>query len=360
MRDEKSLVTFIIIACLISTLLRCSNSETSNPHFKRGMEWMDIKGYDNARLEFLQVIEQEPKNVEARYQIALSCRFQENLHSAIDWCIETLSIAPNHAKTRKLVKDISELTEKLLLSPDERSQIKGLALLGELIEHRFVSTQPILEQKVIPLLKSASRKVANQTFALLKREGVDVEGLSNLAKDNDPEQRWKALNFIRTNIDKRYLPVLHILTKDKSEPIKEEAALLLMNRFGDDTAKSILAEIYHAHLQKEIARGRGDKGIGVQFDKRVKKIATLAPKLGDPSFAGELAELLCVGKVYGILATDLINSMKKIGKPAVPYLREVLNREIEFRRLLRQKGFRPDQIDWRFRYIRNVITTLDR
>ncbi|MGB9591688.1 MAG: hypothetical protein ACPL1K_04150, partial [Candidatus Kryptoniota bacterium] len=212
------------------------------------------------------------------------------------------------------------------LSSDDRTRATGLAILNELLDRRFISSYPILKEKVLPLLKSASNDVVNQSFALLKRYGMEVEGLSMLANENDPTQRQKALMLIRANLDTRYLPILRVLAADEFKPLKEEAALLLLEKYDDNAAKLILAGIYHADLQKEIAIGRTEIGYGVQFHDRISKILKIAPKLDDASFAGEFGELLCTGRVYGFLATALIDSIKQIGKPGVPYLREVLRK----------------------------------
>jgi hypothetical protein len=323
------------------------------------MEWMDLKRYENARQELLLAIKDEPKHVEARYQIALSYNLEGDLSSAIKWCAETLSVTPKHAMTQKLISEISAATEKQLLSSEDRLRATGLVLLRELIDQRFVSPLPIIREKVVPLLRSASKDVVNQSFNLLKREKIEIEGLSMLAKDDDPAQRQKALKLIIASADKEYLPVLRALANDKLEPIREEASLLLLEKYDDSSAKTVLAEIYHAYLQKEIAIGRDEKE-GVEFHDRISKILKVSPKLGDASFAREFAELLCVGRIYGFLANGVTGAIKSIGKPGVPHLREVLSREREFRDLLRQKGLRPDQIDWRFTSLKNVIATLEK
>jgi hypothetical protein len=162
--------------------------------------------------------------------------------------------------------------------------------------------------------------------------------------------------LITANLDTRYLPILRVLAADELKPLKEEAALLLLEKYDDNAAKLVLAGIYHADLQKEIAVGRTEKGFGVEFHDRIGKILVMAPKLDDASFAGELGELLCTGRVYGFLAKDLISSIKKMGKPGVKYLRAVLSKEAEFRGLLRERGFNdPSQVDWRFNSLRGVI-----
>jgi hypothetical protein len=81
-----------------------------------------------------------------------------------------------------LITEISAATEKRLLSSDDRTRATGLAIFHELLDRRFISSSPILKEKVLPLLKSASNDVVNQSFTLLKRDGIEVEGLSMLAK----------------------------------------------------------------------------------------------------------------------------------------------------------------------------------
>lgn len=361
MRKENLLVFFIALSLIIMSLQGLSFAQSNNPHFKRGMEWMDLKRYESARQEFSLAINQEPKNFEARYQIALSYSLEGDLSSSIKWCVETLSASPRHSKTQKLLTGIYAATEKRLLSSDDQTRATGLVILRELLDRRLISSSPILKEKVLPLLKSASNEVVNRSFALLKRDGIEVEGLSMLANENDPTQRQKALRLITANLDTRYLPVLRVLATDESKSLKEAAALLLLETNGDAAAKLVLAGIYHADLQEEIAVGRTEKGDGVQFHDRISKILKVALKLDDASFAGEFGELICTGRVYGFLATDLMSSISQIGKPGVPYLREVLSKEAEFRDLLRQRGFKQQsKVDWRFNDLRRVIMAFEK
>ncbi len=149
--------TYFLLMINLSGIRKQETFSTDNPYFRRGLEWMGIKRYDEARREFLQAIVQEPKNVEARYQTALSYRLQGQLGSAIEWCAETISVDPSYKKTSELVKEISTLTENLLSSSDDQQCITGLEFLSELLDRRLISSELIVREKVIPLGSTPSQ-----------------------------------------------------------------------------------------------------------------------------------------------------------------------------------------------------------
>jgi hypothetical protein len=323
------------------------------------MDWMELKRYENAREEFALAIVEEPKNLEARYQIALSYKLEGSLLRSVDSCAEILSIDAHHRKAEQLLTDIVSVTRSQLAAQDA----SALAVLRALMQHNLVQGQAILKTQVIPLLRSGNRGIVDESFRLLKVGGLDVDGLTTLANDSDRVQREKALRLVENNADRRYQVVLGVLVGDGDETIKERAALLLLERYDDNTAKLTLAEIYHVFVRKQIDEGRAQKeGLELNYPggPRLSEIAAIAPKLGDPSFAGEFAELLCNGRVYGLLADGLMDSASKMGRPALPYLEVVLTREAEHRRLLEGKGFRNDQIAWRFQRLRQLVDTLSK
>lgn len=65
---------------------------------------MELKRYADARQQFEQVTAQEPKNTEARYQIARSFLLERNYPSAIEWADETLSVDREHSKVQGVIQ----------------------------------------------------------------------------------------------------------------------------------------------------------------------------------------------------------------------------------------------------------------
>ena len=99
------LTNLLLILVCFSSL---SFAQSDNPHFKRGKDWMDLKHYEKARAELIQAIEEEPKNVEARYLIAESYYHENKLIHALAWAYETVSIDPTHDQAEALLTKIRE------------------------------------------------------------------------------------------------------------------------------------------------------------------------------------------------------------------------------------------------------------
>ena len=92
--------TFFFL-CYILAVLTFSFSEAyaSSSHFQKGKDWMDLQKYDDARYEFELAIQEEPKNVDARYYIAQTYYLQGRLRPSLNWCREALSVNQNHQQT---------------------------------------------------------------------------------------------------------------------------------------------------------------------------------------------------------------------------------------------------------------------
>lgn len=153
------LITFFLFTIFLPGF---SMAQSDNPHFKRGKDWMDLKRYEKAISEFNMAIEEEPKNVDARYLIAESYYHQNRLLDAIAWLQETLSVDSNHAQAQILLENIKEKGIKLLSRPNPESQVLGLSVV-----QRFPSQKAVDNLKL--LVGSKNENIASQAEYLLHR-----------------------------------------------------------------------------------------------------------------------------------------------------------------------------------------------
>lgn len=366
MRAWRSWRQAAFILSITTSLVATLCAQAVGAHMKSGLKWMDLKEYNKARQEFYlsSLIDEPGDAIEARYQVAMSYKLEGNLVQAIEACVDVCAISPKDARTRDLLSDIVTLTKNGLAAGDASS----LTVLTRLLDRGLISPEPILKENVLPLLRSPDERVDAACFRLLKQQGMDVEGLAMLARDTNTIQRQKALRIVSEEADPRYQPVLKILMTDEQGRIKETAAVLLVERYDDGAAKAVVAQIYHAYLQDLIATARTKKrglefsGIDAETPTRLVQVSGIAWKLGDPSLACELVELVCDGTAYGFLADNLLASVERMGKPTLPYLKEVLTREPELRRSMEQKGLSDadSQINWRFEKVRAMVGSLER
>ncbi|GEM_PF-6184333 len=336
-----------LILGICASLLACAPSES--PNMKRGKEWMEIKRYAEARQEFMQVISQEPKNTDARHEIARSFMLEKNYASAIEWADETLSVNKEHSKAREVIQGVIAEMHNMLRSGAPNVSSDGLSLLKLLLKRGHITWGSNVNESVAPLLRSNSPQVSRDAFGLLREAGTEVAALTQLTEASDVNSRTKAFELMRDNFSEKYVSPLRRLLNDNSDQLRLATARLLIQKIQDSEAKKVLASAYRAELQREIALGKSDP-TGLEFHDRIREIALAAPSLDDPSIAGELAELVFIGRVYGFLARDIQRAVNAIGGPGRPYIAKKLERESEYRALLRAKGSRPDQIDWRFSY----------
>jgi tetratricopeptide (TPR) repeat protein len=353
MRKSLWVLSFILQIALATDVV----AQTSSP-LRRGLDWMDLKEYAKARHEFELAIQQEPKNIEARYQIALSYRREGNFESAIGWCRRILNIAPDHAKTKALAKEMSDLVVAALETSTSGRTLTALKIVPAFFDTGFLSPSAVLRSHVLALLHSSDHDVTRAALALLNARGFRSDALNVLARDSAHGKREMAMHEISSDpaSNPEYVPVLKILASDQVSFIRERAVSILALRYQDADGKTKLAQILHQRLDREIEIGRTERGPGVQFHEAIQEAARIGPTLGDPSLAGKLAELLANGRVYGFLADDLQRSFVAFGPSARPHLEAVLQREPELRSLLRAKGFTDkSQVDWRFDRIRQAL-----
>lgn len=356
----------IIILSIATSLAATLCAQAVGAHLKSGLKWMELKEYNKARREFYlsSLIDQPGDAVEARYQVALSYRLEGNLVQAVEACADVFAINPQDTRTSDLLGDIVALIKSGLAG----GTVSSLTVLNLLLDRGLISPEPILEENVLPLLRSPDERVSDACFRLLKQRGMDAAGLAMLARDSNTIERQIALRIVTEDDDPRYQSVLKLLITDEQGRIKERAALLLVERYDDGAAKAVLARIYHVYLQGLIAytrtrkRGLEFSGIDAETPTRLAQVAGMAWKLGDPSLARELVELVCEGTAYGFLADNLLASVERMGKPALPYLKEVLTREPELRRSMEQKGLTETefQINWRFEKVSAMVDSLER
>jgi len=336
-------IGFILFICF--ALIACAPSE--NPGMKRGKEWIEIKRYAEARQEFMQVISQEPKNTDARYEIARSFMLEQNYASAIEWSDETLSVKKDHSKARDVIQGVISKMYDMLRSDMPNVNSDGISLLKLLLRGKHIVWAPNVNESVAPLLRSNSPQVSRGVFDLLKEAGTEVAALTQLTESIDANSRTKAFELMRDNFSVNYVSPLRRLLKDNSEQLRLGTARLLVEKTNDSEAKKILASAYRAEIQREIDLGKNDPR-GVEFHDTIMAIVRVAPRLDDPSLAGDLAELVFSGRVYGFLAESIISAVAEIGDPGRQYVAKKLEREPEYRALLQAKGFDSSQIDWRF------------
>ena len=339
-----------MIVCMgILAAITVSCGQAKNSHMKRGSEWMELKRFQEARQEFTQVITEEPKNAEARYEIARSYQLERNFVEAIQWADDCLKVDKTATAPKGLIKQVTDETYSMLQTDQPNANGAGIASLVALLKSGYISPQdPAITKALAPLLGSADERIAEETLTLLVSINGDSAALLRLAQSKDSSMRIRAFELIRNHFGEKYAPALREILSDSSENLRHDVARLLVEKLHDEKAKTVLAGIYHAWLQNEIAIGRTAKDTGIEFSDKISEVASVGPGLGEPSLAGELAELLFVGRVYGFLDRPIRSAVSEMGEPARPYVAKKLEHVSEYRSLLQARGFDSSRIDWRF------------
>lgn len=146
----------VVVAGLVASICSFAQGE----HFKRGKDWMDLKNYSLAVEEFREAIREQPKNVEARYLIAL-CAFEiGNLSEAVEWLHETRRVAPGYPSLPILERKIRAKALQFLSSP----QTVGIGLDA-------IAALPSLEaiDSLKKLLRSDNQNVRDKAEEVLRK-----------------------------------------------------------------------------------------------------------------------------------------------------------------------------------------------
>ncbi len=145
---------------------------------------MDLKSYDQAIGEFRQAINDEPKNIEARYLIARCYHLQNDPLGSLTWIRETLSVAPNHSAALSLRTTIQQQGINYLSSSDRQVQSLGLRIVAEVPSSAAV---PPLKS----LMMSSDPDVAAVSEKLILRINPSEARAAWISWLGSPDQRLK-------------------------------------------------------------------------------------------------------------------------------------------------------------------------
>jgi len=149
---------------LTSFLLWAGTLGAQSTAMKRGRDWMELKQYERAIHAFQKAIEEEPKNVEARYLIA-RCYYLQAPYlylEALKWIDEALRISPQHSDAFTLRSQIQSEAVGFLGSTDERVIENGLEIL-----ERVPTPKAVAPLKNV--MASPTQRLAETSAALLLR-----------------------------------------------------------------------------------------------------------------------------------------------------------------------------------------------
>ncbi|GEM_PF-5790791 len=155
-------IVILTFAFLVCASLLASTAGAQSSAMKRGRDWMSMGRYQEAIGEFRQAIEEEPRNVEARYQIARCYHLEGDPLQAIRWLKEALSLSPQHPGALALRSTIQTQGLQLLRAPEGQLQYKGLRIIEELPIASAVSGLKLL-------MASDYTDIADKARALLLR-----------------------------------------------------------------------------------------------------------------------------------------------------------------------------------------------
>lgn len=192
MKTARIYVFGLILAAYV---FPANNALGENPHFKRGREWLELKNYQNARVEFQQVIIEEPKNAEARVLIAQACLLENDLTAALIATRSVQQIEPNNSHVGELRNQIRTKAHSLLATYDSQQKM-ALSVLQELADK---SSVPALKQA----LGVSSEAIAQVAETILRKvdAGEARAGLVALLKDGNDEVKERAATHL-WNVDK--------------------------------------------------------------------------------------------------------------------------------------------------------------
>ncbi len=189
----------LVIVGLVATLVACGGAEDRKTvYMKKGQEFYEQGNYEKARLEFQNVLQIDPKDVEARFHLAESLEKLENWQGAAS---------------------------------------HYLAVMGEKPDHRGA----LLNMGRLFLLSNNNDKARENADKILAKSPEDVEGLTLMAAvEAKSGDRVKAMETIERALKQ---------DKQNAEGASLKASLLLLDGKADE-AVAILNDAIAAHPEE--------------------------------------------------------------------------------------------------------------
>jgi len=271
-QSRRPLLFALMLAILTPLTFAVGDPNAQGSAMKRGRDWLDLREYDNARREFNQAIMDEPKNVEARYLIALSYFQQGYPLDAIKWARETLKISSSHAKANELLGSIRKGAIELLQRDDATGVDLGLGVIEALPSRealpalkRAIRLRPL---KAEELIRSIDPKELRATWtALLQDPSIPVQEYA-------ADRLWSTERFpgAAPVLRRKHAALLLSLKGDVFGNVPEEAVGKLVE-LGWPEAAPILVDAIKRHHQAGSLRNpygmeRSFRRILLEFGRR--------------------------------------------------------------------------------------------
>jgi len=316
---HKGLILFA--ACLAGPMLPGCSGQDQN--FQRGLDWMSLNQFENARSDFEKVIRHEPKHIEARYQIAMSYYKQGYLQGALVSCGEIMEISHGRdAKATQLIDDIRRDSYRLLNNADVHHQLEALDVLESVANGDSV-------QVLQSALKSPDLLVVGKSETILAKLGPNRvrDGWAVLLMDSTPSLQQRAAERLWTLYrDDRAKPILKKAFSDSffgkgyaSLPEKRPGESLL--DLGYEYTKDV--------FERGICSFRNDNSYVVVFS--ISAIASAKDKTQIPLLMETLGKIRAdISECEACRA--IVKALAELdAKEAVPLLKQVLSVHLKVR-----------------------------
>jgi len=312
-------------------------------------------------------------------KIALNFYFSNrfNLKKAIVLAEYILSSNPSDLKTHSILasiyglidqkqKMIEEIKKIIIKDPNSKyalsfkSDLLFEACEGFLKDEIFIKRSnavklllKVNDERTIPVLEIAfhDQNVAIRAQALNALDKLRSEKtiplLDRAIKDNMDTIRLLAVEALGRLKTERTIPPLERALQDNSKKIKERTARILTN-MGNDKGKSALINILSDKVNKiikiEYEKVSKNKAMRAEFRESVRELGNLRDVRAVPT----LLEAHMSWDPTGFLCVYTYDALSKIGKPAIPYLEEIVSKESEIKKRWQEEGRTRHQIAFKF------------
>lgn len=180
----------LVIVGLVATLVACGGAEDRKTvYMKKGQEYYEQGNYEKARLEFQNVLQIDPKDLEARFHLAESLEKLENWQGAASHYLAVMGEKPDH---RGALLNMGRLF--LLSNNNDKARENA---------EKILSTAPD-DVEALTLMAAVEAKAGDRAKAMetieraLKKDPQNAEGASLKASllllDGKSEESIKLLN----------------------------------------------------------------------------------------------------------------------------------------------------------------------
>ena len=202
----------------------------------------------------------------------------------------------------------------------------------------------------LPLIEKAfqdeSSDIRLKALTLLDKVSVDnkIPILKKAIKHKDKNVRMKtvvSISKLSRQVDNVKIPLLEEALHDEVISIKIKAARIL-TRLGNTKGKGVLvsylSDKLRGFLKKWLQSASVGRGRSSKLENQVKNIIAEVGNTKDARCVPILLEVKSWDE-YNRLCEEIEIALIKIGKPAIPYLEEIISKEDEYRQMLRNRRF---------------------